>query len=252
MRIGGRILIVDDDKRFRDITADVLRQDGHECICTATLEQAIARLEKDAIDVVITDIAMRGNTNLEFVEEFWRVSSDVRVIIATEYPTLISAIRAVSLSVFAYLAKPVDIAEFGDTVSRAVIDREISRAGSDALAYRHSDFGALRRLSELVKNKGGDASVEAFSVLTIHNIVNGLRDLDQLMGALLGREHEPHVCHLLQCPKTVALRQALRDAVMTLESTRKQFKSKRLAALRTKLEFVLQADDDHLFSTPSE
>jgi diguanylate cyclase (GGDEF)-like protein len=58
----ARILVVDDEERIRGILRKIIADEGHHVECVATHEQAMARLERADIDVVLCDL-MLGETD---------------------------------------------------------------------------------------------------------------------------------------------------------------------------------------------
>jgi CheY-like chemotaxis protein len=53
-----RILIVDDEPSMRDMLRIVLRRDGYDVVVAGNGTEAIAILEKDRIDLLLSDIRM--------------------------------------------------------------------------------------------------------------------------------------------------------------------------------------------------
>lgn len=82
----GRILVVDDDERVRQMIKDVLERAGHRVICAADGLQATEFHKDDTFDVVITDLSMPYREGFTVIEE-----------LKTQCPTLkIIAISGVS------------------------------------------------------------------------------------------------------------------------------------------------------------
>jgi CheY-like chemotaxis protein len=71
MTFGGQalILVVDDDQDFLDINRAVLERAGYRVGTAADVSQALARLESETPDLVITDLMMTGlNSGLSFAQ----------------------------------------------------------------------------------------------------------------------------------------------------------------------------------------
>ena len=62
----ARILIVDDDETIRDTLYELLSTE-YICQTAETAEKALARLEADEYDIVLTDISMPGLSGLELL-----------------------------------------------------------------------------------------------------------------------------------------------------------------------------------------
>lgn len=63
------ILIIDDNPEFRDILRRHLEANGHHTILAGDGEQGLALLEREAIDIVLTDILMPQRDGLEVLRE---------------------------------------------------------------------------------------------------------------------------------------------------------------------------------------
>ncbi len=107
----GRILIADDEESFLLSTAELLRDEGYECVCASDARIATAMLDKEGYDLLIADIKMPGNSDLEFIKELPRMVKGMPVILVTGYPSLSSAIQSIPLPVIAYLIKPFEFSE---------------------------------------------------------------------------------------------------------------------------------------------
>ena len=58
--VSGRVLVVDDHARARESMTDILRHLGHDVdVCTSAVE-ALAEVEHEAYDVIVTDLKMPG------------------------------------------------------------------------------------------------------------------------------------------------------------------------------------------------
>lgn len=63
------ILVIDDNPEFRDILRAHLEANGHRTMLAGDGEQGLALLEREAIDIVLTDILMPQRDGLEVLRE---------------------------------------------------------------------------------------------------------------------------------------------------------------------------------------
>jgi DNA-binding NtrC family response regulator len=101
------ILAVDDDELVLTNTAAMLEDLGHRVIVASSAEIALARLERDRVDLVITDYAMPRVTGLALAQEIEVRHPNLPVVLATGYADLPPGQRAD----LPRLAKPYSQAE---------------------------------------------------------------------------------------------------------------------------------------------
>jgi DNA-binding NarL/FixJ family response regulator len=116
----GRVLLVDDEEKFLDSTARVLRQAGYDCETARDSTEALRAVNRASYDVVIADINMTGNRELELVRDIRQRFSDLPVILITGNPTVGTAIAALRLAAIDYIVKPPNHEEFIKRVDKAI------------------------------------------------------------------------------------------------------------------------------------
>ena len=115
-----RVLLVDDERAFREAAAAFVREAGYACDCAGDASEAIEALRREAYDVLVTDLVMAGNASLELNEYVATTHPDLPVVIVTGHPSISSAIRALRLSVTDYVLKPMEPEELTEAIGRAV------------------------------------------------------------------------------------------------------------------------------------
>ena len=104
-----RVLIVDDEERFRATTATILTKRGYAVTVAGSGEQALEEIQKDAIDVVILDVKMPGMDGTQALREIKRLKPEVSVIMLTGQGTPDQAFATLRDGAFDYLTKPCSI-----------------------------------------------------------------------------------------------------------------------------------------------
>lgn len=115
----SRILVVDDDEIIRDTLYELLSEE-YDCQTAQTAEQALARLEVDTYDVVLTDISMPGLSGLELLGHVRQKYPDTPVIIISGISDQEHAQGLIRLGAFEYLLKPFRLEIVEKSVKRAL------------------------------------------------------------------------------------------------------------------------------------
>jgi len=103
-----KVLMVDDEEKFRSTTEKILQRKGFDTVLAASGEEALDKLDENP-DVVILDVKMPGMDGHQALEEIKKHSPDLPVIMLTGHGALPSAKEALQKGAFDYLAKPCDI-----------------------------------------------------------------------------------------------------------------------------------------------
>ena len=134
MSAPSKVLVVDDDAAVLRSLSRVLKVAGFSVLTAETGTDAIAALEREDLDVVVSDIAMPGMDGIELLRAIRDHSLDLPVVLLTGAPALESAINAVEYGAFKYLTKPAKDGELVQTVARAAQLHRLARAKREALA----------------------------------------------------------------------------------------------------------------------
>ena len=101
------LLIVDDDRRIRDLLARYLRDNGFRVSVSADAAEARAALRGLAFDLIILDVMMPGESGLSLAQTL-RAESDVPILMLTARSEPEHRVDGLELGVDDYMAKPFD------------------------------------------------------------------------------------------------------------------------------------------------
>lgn len=104
-----RVMMVDDEPRFRETTSRLLEKKGFETTIAESGEKAIEILAEKPQDVVILDLKMEGMDGHMALAKIKKISPETQVIMLTGHGSDDSAISSRELEAFDYLSKPCDI-----------------------------------------------------------------------------------------------------------------------------------------------
>jgi len=104
-----KVLMVDDEERFRSTTSKILERKGYEVSIAGNGEEALSILKKSPHDVVVLDIKMPGMSGEETLPKIKEIDADIQVIMLTGHGGMESAKDSLVKGAFDYLNKPCDI-----------------------------------------------------------------------------------------------------------------------------------------------
>ncbi|MFB4204842.1 Regulatory protein AtoC [wastewater metagenome] len=120
MSRANRILVADDEAKMRRLLEMALRGQGHEVATARDGREALAQLEADAFDLVLTDLKMPHVGGVELLRRLRELGQDVPVIVLTAYGTVETAVEAMKLGAVDYIIRPFEMATVEIAVTRAL------------------------------------------------------------------------------------------------------------------------------------
>lgn len=102
----GSILVVDDDHAVCNFISTLLNKYGYSVIACESGKEALAKLQDNKIDAVLTDIIMPEVSGVEILEKIHNTNPDIPVILMTGYPDVDTAVDAIKKGVFDFIVKP--------------------------------------------------------------------------------------------------------------------------------------------------
>ena len=120
-----KILVAEDEATLREGIATAFRERGWEVREAADGAAAIARLEDEVFDVVVTDFMMPERNGLEVVKRCKMVNEGTVVVMMTAYGTVESAVEAMRAGAHDYVLKPFELEEIELKVERAIEHRRM-------------------------------------------------------------------------------------------------------------------------------
>jgi ActR/RegA family two-component response regulator len=126
-----RLLVVDDDTVFRQGLGELLEQDGHQVELAPTVPRALEFLAAEQRDLIFTDLKMPRHNGLELLREVRSRWPKTLVVMITGFATVDTAVEAMKLGAFDYIAKPFQIKQVQAVLQLA--EQEIKFQGRGAL-----------------------------------------------------------------------------------------------------------------------
>ncbi|GIX50059.1 MAG: DNA-binding response regulator [Limisphaera sp.] len=119
MNRAPRILIVDDDPGQRSLLESFLRGRGYVTLTASTGEEALVVLQREPVDLLISDVRMPGISGLETLRRARQQNALLPVLLVTAYADIREAVGAMRDGALNYLPKPIDLEELLQQVRQA-------------------------------------------------------------------------------------------------------------------------------------
>jgi putative two-component system response regulator len=106
----ARVLVVDDDPKVRALLERILRKDGHEIVTAENGQTALAAVDRQAPDVILSDVTMPGMDGFELCQRL-KLNVATRlipVVMVTGLADRDNRIKGVEIGADEFLTKPVD------------------------------------------------------------------------------------------------------------------------------------------------
>ena len=166
------IMIVDDEKDVHYSFERLLSSQNVRVLCAASGEEALAKMERGSIDLVLMDVRMGGLSGLETLQKMKEKYPKVPVIIKTAYGTTDTAIESMKYGAFDYIQKPFEIPKLKAMIQNAL---EVSRRMREVVLLPSAGGGEKRgqaiignsqAMQEIYKRIGQVAPTDATVLLT--------------------------------------------------------------------------------------
>ena len=107
-RSMNTVLVVDDDPAVGKVLGALLHQDGLRACHAASGVEALKELDRQPVDVVITDLRMPGMDGMELLTRVHRQLPDLPVVMLTAHGTVDLAVEAMKAGASEFMLKPFD------------------------------------------------------------------------------------------------------------------------------------------------
>ena len=155
MTAQNDILIVEDQKKIRTMCTSVLENAGFRVQSAEDGEQALAKVQDQRFDLVLTDIKMPGISGDLLIDRIKSIQPDMAFVIMTGHPTMELAIEAVHKGVGEFLTKPFRIHELKSSIEYALAERaketeRAQRTFADSILRMEEELGTAFNLRAVI------------------------------------------------------------------------------------------------------
>jgi two-component system response regulator AtoC len=153
-----RLLIVDDEQSIRRLCVTVGEALGFVCLEAASGESALAVLEEQPAHMILTDMVMPHMSGLEFLEKVKKMLPRTEVAVMTGHGSVETAVQAMKLGAYDYIAKPFSPLEelrlflrrMAEKV-RLVEENQFLRDRMDTETQLHGIVGSSAKIQDVLR-----------------------------------------------------------------------------------------------------
>ncbi|HEY6784465.1 MAG TPA: HD domain-containing phosphohydrolase [Gemmatimonadales bacterium] len=180
------VLVVDDEEPIRTALKKFLQQQQFDVLTAASGEEALTALRRHKLTLMLCDIRMPGTSGVDLVPQALEIEPDLAILMLTAVNDATSAALCMQRGAMDYLTKPIELADLGRAIQRALKRRET------LLEHRHLNQWlkeeVTTRTAELQRERH---KLERISVATLEALVNALEAKDPFL-----RGHSARVADL--------------------------------------------------------
>ena len=127
MNRSYNILVIDDDAFMRDACHQTLSKNGNRTSLAKSGRQGLAMLEESSFDLVLLDLNLPREDGLFILAEIKDIDPDAIVVMISGHGSIETAVQAIKLGAFDFIAKPFTPEELLELVHRALRNRQVTQ-----------------------------------------------------------------------------------------------------------------------------
>ena len=160
-----KVLVAEDEDITLNNILDALHDEGYDVAGTKNGADALQKMEKGHVDVLITDIKIPGLDGIKLLEKVKEKHLETEVIIITGFGSIGSAVEAMKKGALDYITKPFDLDELTMRVSKIMEQRSLRKENAALRTY----FGLDKKHAIIARSEG---------MRRILNTIEGIKDSD--------------------------------------------------------------------------
>ena len=121
----SRVLVLDDEPDMVENCARILKRAGYQCLTATDPQRALALVDAERPDLLLTDLKMPGMDGMEVLRRARQMDPALPVILITAFASIESAVAAIKDGAFDYLPKNFSVDQLRVAVERGLRQREL-------------------------------------------------------------------------------------------------------------------------------
>jgi len=160
------VFVVDDEREMVDLIGIGLKKRGFSIVPFGAGADALAAIPAHDVDVIVTDLNMKGMTGLELCQKVVADRPDIPVLMLTAFGSFETAVGAIRAGAYDFVTKPVEIEALAIAVRRAAEHRALR--------------GEVKRLREVVEQtrSRGDLIGASPSMQQVYTLIDQVSGTD--------------------------------------------------------------------------
>lgn len=180
------VLVVDDEEPIRNALRKYLKQQQFEVHAAGSGDEALQQLRLHKVALMLSDIRMPGTSGVDLVPQALEIEPDLAILMLTAVNDATSAALCMQRGAMDYLTKPIELADLGRAVQRALKRREMLLENRHLNQWLKEEV--TTRTAELQRERH---RLERVSTATLEALVNALEAKDPYL-----RGHSARVADL--------------------------------------------------------
>ena len=137
----GKLLIIDDEERLRNLLARILQLEGHEVFTAANGKEGLRKLQQEYIHVVLSDVKLPDTDGITLSETIKKNYPSTEIIVLTAYGTINDGVKAIKAGAFDYITKGDDNEKIIPLVSKAMDKALLQQTVMELQSKLNDKFG---------------------------------------------------------------------------------------------------------------
>jgi diguanylate cyclase (GGDEF)-like protein len=193
-----KILVVDDDASVREILSKMMTRMGFDCRAAQNGEKALAYIQKEPFDIVVTDIRMPHMDGMTLLREIMSNYKDTDVLMMTGYDEEYSYTDVIKGGATDFIVKPFRQDELEAKIMR-ILNERLLRTQLLHLSIRDSLTGLFNRryFYEKLKEEVERAKRQKQNLSLIILDIDHFKDFNDTHGHLEGDQILSTLGHIL-------------------------------------------------------
>ncbi|UCE78750.1 MAG: sigma-54-dependent Fis family transcriptional regulator [Nitrospiraceae bacterium] len=137
-----KLLVVDDERDICKALEFLLSREGYSVVTAYSGKDALEKIEKEAFDLVITDLKMEGIDGMQVLEKALGKNPNLLIIIMTAFASVESAVEAMKKGASDYIVKPFINEDVKMTIRRLLEHKKVMNENLALRQQLSQQFGS--------------------------------------------------------------------------------------------------------------